>query len=232
MLTPLVDLVYVLLFSHMVAFVAQRLAVKSMANAILLVSIYVLVCVSVYLLKRLPSLGASRGLVKAAPLLTFQGAIFAMFFVSMTMEASGALAYLETAEDPAGNAWLMWGTIAVIALAMVYPAILAIDVKPVAGDRPWLRPALLIVLNAFAVLAIAFWEVTFADTEPYSDLGLRTKLVIFAASYVFYLLFCAAPRVLLVAIERSVLGTASFLASSAYFVWSSLSRTGWVDGSW
>jgi hypothetical protein len=147
MLTVGIDLVYVLLFSHAVAFLTHRLGTKSVANAILLVSVYSLVCVTVYLVKRSPSMGAGEGLASAGPVLAFQGAIFGMFFVYMTLEASGALAYLTTAEGAGRNAWLMWATIALIALALVYPAILAVDVTPAGRDWPWLRPAAVIVLN-------------------------------------------------------------------------------------
>jgi hypothetical protein len=226
-LTLAVDLVYVILFSHAVAFLTQRLGTRAAVNGFLLVSIYALVCITVYLVKRSPTLGSGEGFANATPLLAFQGAVFGMLFVYMTMETSGALAYLTGSEDAAGNAWVMWGTIGLIALAMVYPALLAIDVKPAAADWPWLRPAALIVLNGFLVLAISFWEVIFADTEPYSDITIGAKILIFAATYVFYLLFFAAPRFLLVALESNPLGTASFLASSGYFVWNSLSRIAW-----
>ena len=231
LIPALVDVLFVVLYSRIVGYLVERFQHKALANALLIGGVYLLLCVVVFLFKKVASPAASGPLPSAGALIGVQAACFAFFALFMAADTAGFFTYLQAAPDASSNTALMVTVLGAMALALAYVAVLAVDVRATVALRPaayaLVEAGSLVVINAMILCIVAFWQVYFADVTPYENLAVGGKVLVFLGVYIFYLLFVSSPRVVLLARDFALLTVLSFLLSSAYYVWTSLARTAW-----
>ncbi len=228
-LTPLIDVLFVVAFGPAVGFLAGQFRAPSIWNGLLVSVVYLLLCGAVYLLRRLGT--PSRPPEGFVWLLAAQGLLFGIFIGYLAWESSGLMNNL-LASDPADvHPGLMAAMLAGIALAFLYPAVIAVPVAPTPPRSttvgPIVRAAALVVINAAAMMVFAFWDVMFADATRYDGLETGGKLMVFAAAYLFYWLFFGAPRMLPLVLNFSKVELGAAVLSTGYWVWQSLARSAW-----
>jgi hypothetical protein len=231
-LPAVVDLVAMLLFTLLVPGLAERFADSSIVNAVIIGGVYLLFCGAVFLLKRLESGGGSwRSGTGLAALGVFFGIMIAFLLAETSgLLDEGGLDRINT-ENALHMAGVVFGVLLWLAFVFLYPVILAADVKPNIGwgtRKYWLFELLgLAGANLMILVATAGWAAMFAGTEPYDDLGFGGKALIFALTYIFFLLFFAPPRLVFVARNPRISSYATFIVQSAYYVWLFVSTTAW-----
>jgi len=232
LLPVLIDGVFVLAFHLAVPALALRFSRPGAGNALLIAGGYLAVCIAAFVVKRLgpgekpSSLSKSGGLAGAA------GLFFGFFVLFMADHTSGFSASLTTAGDSQGAIATALIAIGGIAVALALPIILFLDPKrsiKVGTVRFQLAHAVALVLvNTMVIFLLAFWRVYFeTDAEPYEELTMRAKILIFVFVYIFYLIFLSAPRLVLLSLDFRGPALASYLISSGYFVWHSLAHAAW-----
>ena len=211
---------------------ALRFTRPSPLNAVLITAAYLAMCVAAFLVKRLKPLGAAASPVETGGFTGTAAVFFGIFVLFMLDQTSG----FSASVDVSGSAGTMilpaLAGIAGLALAFAFPIILFVDAKRTieAGTTRYevSHTVALVIVNTMALFLLAFWRAYFeTGTEPYEDLAMGAKILIFVCVYIVYLLFLTAPRLLLLSLDKGNLAVTSFLLSSAYFVWMSLSTTAW-----
>lgn len=228
----IIDGAFIVAFHLAVPALALRFGHQDPGNALLIGVGYTAVCVAAFLLKRLGQGEKSSSFSESGGLAGTTGMFFGFFVLFMADQTSGFSSSVTTSGDGQGTVIPTLIAIGGIALALAFPIILFL--KPghhikTGTTRYHLSHAVALVLvNTMVLLLLAFWRAYFeADPEPYEDLTMRAKILIFVFVYIVYLLFLSAPRLLLLSLDFRAPALASFLISSAYFVWNSLSRAAW-----
>ena len=215
-------LLYLLLLPRLVSAFSQ----PSIASALFIILVYLSFCGSVYLLRRQPPSVAPR----YQDLLASTGLLFSLFVGYMVAESAGFFANVgELDSDPGPVAILavlisgaLW-----LALLFLYPLLLSLPIAPAEATTQAQSLLALLGVNLMILVTAAYWQATFADVEPYDDLTAGGKLLIFLAVYLFFLLFFAAPRALILLRSPASLPLISFLLQTGYYVWNSLSGNAW-----
>ncbi len=198
----------------------------ALLNAFLIGGVYLLFCGAVYLLRRQPprAAPARRGLLAAL------GVTFSLLVTYMMAESAGFFANVERLDPNPGAgavAAITVGAVLWLGLLALYPAVLTIsvpqDVAATAG-RHFLS---LVGVNVMIVVTVAYWQVLFSGTEPYEDLAVGGKVLVFLVVYLFFLLFFAAPRLLAFLKEPTRVALLSFLLQTGYYVGHSVSQSAW-----
>jgi hypothetical protein len=167
--------------------------------------------------------------------MVFLGVLFSIFVSFMMADAAGLFDNLDTmdldANNPVVSLGAVGGVLIWIAWIFVYPGILMANIKPTIGlassSCPWIELISLLGINLMVIVTAAHWRAYFADTTPYEGLGLGAKLLIFAATFAFFLLFYAPPRLLFLSKVRHASGIVTFLLQLGYIVWDTLTRVAW-----
>lgn len=227
----LADAAAVLLFTLLTPSLVARFHQASPLQPLSILASYLVFCASVWGLRRLESGGPGcLGTTLMAGLAVF----FGVFVVVMIVESSGFFARLDDLPTDLGAlqaAKLMLIVAVGLALAFLYFATLTIEV-PVAVPKATLAHAVwtgvtALGINWMCVVTAAHWEAFAADSEPATGLALGGKILVFAVVYVFFLLFYAPPRLLVVARAPGLLTVAAFFAQTGYLVWRTLARSAW-----
>lgn len=225
------DLLGIALYVFMLPRLTAQFQQKSLPNALLIGGVYLLFCLSVYMIRRQPnSTGAGPDSVSRGAL-GFLGVAFGIFVSYMIVESAGLLDRLDTIGayelSPAASIGVLVGVTVWLVLAFLYTAIVILEIKPV--ERRLFSADLLSLLgvNLMILVTVAYWRATFADTEPYEGLALGGKLLIFLLTYVFFMFFFAPPRMLFLLRRPTNSAIVSFLVQTGYFVWHSLNRVAW-----
>lgn len=213
---------------------ARRFERTDAANAVILGGSYLLLCASVYVIRRLGARQASPSQDWTYFLVVLATA-FGVYVVAMAAETSGLIDALEgmdsSLESGRDNLLLTVGVFGSFGLVMLYPLMLIVPA------RPMLRPgtighsltetAALGGANIMVIVSVAHWEALFADVEPYESINVATKVLIFLPTYAFFLLFYGSPRLLFLLRDRSRLAVATFVVESGTLAWVGLERTAW-----
>lgn len=212
----------------------ERFQQKTPGNAVVIGLLYLVFCLSVYVLLRLPSADHS-GPREPGGFAFFSAWCFAVLVPAMMAGSSGLfdqfLADHADATSVSTGLLVMVGVLAVLLFVALYPAAFwagkaAEPLRETAGT-PWLEFAALLGINLMIVLTAVQWEVTFANTEPYTDLTWRAKALIFGVVYVTFLIFLAAPRLVFLVRKPGWIAAATFLLETGWFVWRSLAGKAW-----
>lgn len=198
----------------------------SLLNAFLIGAVYLLFCGAVYLLRRQPprSAPAHQGLMAAL------GVTFSLFVTYMMADSAGFFANLEGLDpNPGVGAMvaIMVGAVLWLALIALYPTVLTLSVPQDVAATPGRHFLSLVGVNVMIVVTAAYWQVLFSGTEPYDDLAVGGKVLVFLVVYLFFLLFFAAPRLLAFLKKPTHVALLSFLLQTGYYVWRSLSQSAW-----
>lgn len=232
-LTPVaVDLISVVLYSAMLPLLVSRFQQKSAVNSLIIGVVYLLFCLSVYIMRRVEPGSGDSFSIDSMAVLGFLGAAFGMFLTYMAVESGGILDNLEIdLESGAASFGLMLVSILWLGLVFLYAGILLIDIQPTISrgtvSAMWLELFSLIGVNLMIILTAAFWETIFIGTEPYDTVTIGGKILIFIVTFAFFLFFFAPPRMLFLTRNPSLGAIASFLLQTGYYVWGSLSRNAW-----
>ncbi|MCJ7680837.1 MAG: hypothetical protein MUP70_08945, partial [Candidatus Aminicenantes bacterium] len=149
-------------------------------------------------------------------------------------ETAGLFEWLDTIsgtlEDK--SAALVLGCVILwLILAFLYMIVLIVDIKPSPSKgtfSTWMKELFaLLGVNVMILITVGFWHSYFSVVEPYTDLAAGGKILIFLLTYVFFLLFFAAPRMLFLLKRPGVAGVVSFVLQTGYYVWHLLSGTAW-----
>ena len=227
------DLTGLFLYWTLVPILSSRFQQKSAVNALIIGGVYLLFCVAVYAARRLEG-PAEGAYIQPGGFLVFLAVFFGIFVSYMMADAAGVFDNLD-ALDPslstAASAGLLVGMILWLGLVFLYAGILLADIKPTIPQAStaffWVELVALLGINLMVMVTVAQWEAIFADTVPYEGLGLGAKLLIFAATFAFFMLFYAPPRMLFLYKGQQPVGILTFLVQMTYIVWGTLNRVAW-----
>jgi hypothetical protein len=206
---------------------------KSLFTGVLVGIIYLVYCLSVLIIRKLPGpVGQKTGARKGW--MGFFGVTFGIFVTFMMAESAG---FFEMLDNVSGTTQSKTALIALggmllwLILAFLYLIVLIVDIKPVSkttkfADWPVELFALLGV-NAMILTTVGFWQAYFSDVEPYEGLAVGGKILIFLLTYIFFMLFFAAPRMTFLLKKPSAAGAVTFIFQIGYYVWHLLSGTAW-----
>jgi hypothetical protein len=231
---PLIaDILAVLLYAMFLPFLSHLFQKSSIFSAALIGLIYLIFCSGVYLGKKSPHFNACSNKSEWSGLLMASGIGLSIFISYMIAEAAGFFANLDqiNADNPASAIMILVGVVIWLIFISIYPVILVIESGPHRQSSHWSSfifqlPALLSI-NLMIVTTAVYWEVLLANTEPYTDLTVGAKLLIFSAAYLFFLFFFTGPRMLLLAGSSPITAWGGFLLQTGFYVWQTLSGTAW-----
>ncbi len=227
------DVVTVILYLLFLPRLTEFFTHKSMLSGILVGVIYLIFCVSVVIIRKLPDpaeqkSGYSKGWMG------FFGVFFGIFVTYMMADAAGffeLLGRMSGTIEGKTSAAVLGGMILWLILAFLYLIILIIKIKPSRNKRTfstWMIELFaLLGVNTMILTTVGFWSAYFSDTEPYVGLAMGGKILIFALTYIFFMLFFAAPRMLFLLKRPGAAGIVTFILQTGYYVWHLLSGTAW-----
>ncbi len=212
----------------------ERFQQKAGGNAVVVGAIYLVFCLSVYVLLRLPTADHS-GPREPGAFAFFSAWCFAVLVPAMIAGSSGLLdRFLAQDVNATGSppGWIIVAlTVCGFVVVSLYPLSFylgkASDPIPDSTLTPWIEFAALLGINLMIVLTAVQWEVFFAGSEPYTGLTWRAKVLIFLVVYLVFLLFVAAPRMVFLERNPGWFAAVTFLAETAWFVWSSMAGKAW-----
>jgi hypothetical protein len=220
---------YLLFLPHITAFFTH----KSLFKGAVIGLIYLIFCGSVVIIRKLPDpfdrkAGYNRGWMG------FFGLFFGIFVTYIVADAAGFFEWLDgvsgTLEGKASAA-VLGGMILWLILAFLYLVILLVDIRPGPADKTtsaWISELLaLLGVNAMILTTVGFWSANFSDIEPYVGLAVGGKILIFLLTYIFFMLFFAAPRMLFLLKRPGATGVVTFILQTGFYVWHLLSGTAW-----
>jgi len=222
-------IMYLVFLPHLITFFQK----KSLLNGILVGAVYVVFSVSVVIIRKLPvpadqKSGYSKGWMG------FFGIFFGIFLTFFMAETAGLFEHLDrmTGAIESKTAVVVLGCVILwLILSFLYMIVLIVDIKPspLKGTfSTWMKELFaLLGVNVMILITVGFWHAYFSAVEPYTDLAAGGKVLIFLLTYVFFMLFFAAPRMLFLLKRPGVAGVVSFVLQTGYYVWHLLSGTAW-----
>ena len=222
-------ILYLILFPRLTAFFLN----KSLLKGVLVGAIYLIFCASVVIIRKLPGPADQKtGYHKGW--MGFFGVFFGIFVTYMVADTAGFFELLDnmsaTLEGKSAAAVLV-GVILWLILSFLYLIILIVDIKPTLSKRKFstwvIEIFALLGVNAMILTTIGSWSAYFSDIEPYVGLAMGGKILIFLLTYIFFMLFFAAPRMLFLLKRPGTAGIVTFILLTGYYVWHLLSGTAW-----
>jgi len=222
-------ILYLIFLPHLTAFFLK----KSLLNGVLVGLVYLIFCVSVVIVRKLPSpVDQKSGYRKGW--MGFFGINFGIFVTFIMAETAG---FFELLDNTSGTiegktaAAVLGGMILWLVVAFLYMIVLIVDIKPTLPKRNfsnWMKELFaLLSVNAMILTTVGFWNAYFFYTEPYDGLAIGGKILIFLLTYIFFMLFFAPPRMLFLLKKPGAAGLVTFILQTGYYVWHLLSGTAW-----
>ena len=202
---------------------AVRLQDQSGLNVVWLGGAYILLCLGVYVIRKLEPAPAAPALTQPAP--RIRGALGLLFGLAMMTAVAWQLGYFDVALtfDPIelgeGEAasFFVFAPSAWLGLSLFYVIILAFNVRPTvdrgASNYPWL--ALAGVLGVHAMLLLATAQLRAVATVVTGN----GRLLGLAAAFLTLLLLFGPPRLLYLSRQPRLSAAATFLVLLAYCAW-------------
>ncbi len=234
------DLLALMLYLTGLPWLVARFQTGAAGNLLLLIVSYSLFCGAVYLL-RVSAFQHDPRSKTCSPMMVFWSVFFSLMILHAMTDLSGLLAFLvDTPLDEMDaimeGAWAMAMTLGVLAGAVVVVALYPLSLL-FRTTRLWsadsvtevsIQAAALLGINLMILVTMAHWEVAYRADEPYRDLALGGKILIFLVVYAFFLLFYGMPRMLFFQANPSKMAVAVFILQTGYFVWSFLDGSAWA----
>lgn len=206
---------------------------KSFLQGVTITLIYLIFIISVVLIRKLPIPEAKPSGDKRS-WLAFFSIFFGLFITYMIAESAGFFSMLQSPVNSQQNISLFWiipSVLAALLLAFLYLIVVLKKVSPFGAFSHSRLHAVqflgFIGVNLMILTLTGYWNATFSGVEPYEDLSMGGKVLIFIFVYLFFLLFFAPPRMLFLLRKRNNYSWISFFAQTMFFVWDSLSRFAW-----
>ncbi|MCJ7582202.1 MAG: hypothetical protein MUP98_16940 [Candidatus Aminicenantes bacterium] len=206
---------------------------KSLLNGLFVGAIYLIFCVSVVIIRKLPN-PADQKTVYSKGWMGFFGINFGIFVTYIMAETSGFFDLLDNMPGTLKGitaAAVMGGVILWLILAFLYMIVLIVNIKPVLPRKKFstwiIELTALLGVNVMILTTVGFWNAYFFDTEPYVGLATGGKILIFLLTYIFFMLYFAAPRMLFLLKRPGAAGIITFILQTGYYVWNLLSGTAW-----
>jgi hypothetical protein len=227
------DLMMVLSYLVFVPQLRAFFSQKSYFHGGVVTLVYLIFCASVVLIRKLPGADTkkteySRGW------LAFFAVNFGIFFTYVIAETAGLFSSLDSLPGTIEGTQallVLAGFIIWLLLAFLYMVVVLVKIKPLIflSNSGTLLVEFLGILgvNLMILTVTAFWNGYFNGIEPYEDLAVGGKILIFLVSYIFFLLFFAPPRMIFLLKKSNNFSWLTFLIGTGYFVWDSLSRLAW-----
>lgn len=229
LIAPLLDLGVIAAFIWGIPLTAAWLAEPRWPHAVIIFAAYLAMCVGVVLARRIERPAAAADTTERSMGCTAGLALpFGAFVVLLIMQSSGVLddatpwvAALRGA-DGGGIVLGTVGSLLVILVFGLFPwAMLFTPARLIPAGSP--RAALqkftaVVLINTMALVTAAYFHSEFSGLEP-MNLAIGGRILVFACSYVFFLLFYAPPRLALIEVEGNRHSLWSFLIMLALFVW-------------
>ena len=225
----LMILAYMVFLPQLSAFFNQ----KSYFHGAVVTFVYLIFCASVVLIRKLPGIDSKKS-ENSRSWLAFFAVFFGVFITYIIAETAGFFSRLDSLPGT------IEGTVALLVLAgfvlwllltFLYLTVVLVKIKPyisLSNSGTLLVEFLGILgVNLMIITVTAFWNANFSGIEPYEDLAIGGKILIFLVTYIFFLLFFAPPRMLFLLKKSNNLAWLTFLLQIGYFVWDSLSRLAW-----
>lgn len=234
------DLLALLLYLTGLPWLVARFQSHSVSNLLLLVAGYTLFCAGVYLL-RVSACQHDPAVKNRSPWMVFWSLFFSLMVLYAMLDLSGLLAFLVDTPLDEIDAVMegVWGTL--ITLAVLTGGLAVVALYPLSLLWPLTRfgtadsvsdvamqAVSLLAINLMILITMAHWEVAFRADEPYRDLALGGKVLIFAVVYGFFLLFYGMPRMLFFTANPSKAAVVIFFVQTGYYVWSLLDGSAWL----
>lgn len=220
---------YLILLPRIIAFFLT----KSILNGILVGAVYLIFCASVVVVRKLPNpeeqkAGYRRGWMG------FFGVNFGIMVTYIMAETAGFFEMLDnisgTIENKTAVA-VLGGVLLWLLLAFLYMIVLIVNIKPTLAKGKFsnwvMELCALLGVNVMILVTVGFWSAYFSDTEPYEGLAIGGKILIFLLTYIFFMFFFAAPRMLFLLKKPGAAGIVTFILQTGYYVWHLLSGTAW-----
>jgi len=222
-------LAYMFFLPHLSAFFSQQ----SYVHGGMVALVYLIFCTAVVLIRKLPGADSKKSEYHRG-WLGFFAITFGIFITYVIAETAGFFTKLDNFQgtiEGKGALLVLAGFILWLLLAFLYMTVVLIKVKPhksrSSSGTLVLEFLGILGVNAMILTLTAFWNSYFSGIEPYEDLAIGGKILIFLFTYIFFLLFFAPPRMLFILKKRKRFIWLTFLLQTAYFVWDSLSRLAW-----
>jgi len=206
---------------------------KSLFHGGVISLVYMIFCASVVLIRKLP-VADSKKSEYSRGWLAFFALFFGIFITYIIAETAGFFTRLDSLPGTIeGTAALLVlaGFVFWLLLAFLNMVVVLVKIKPyisLSNSGILLIEFLgILSVNLMILTVTAFWNAYFIGIEPYEDLAIGGKILIFLFTYIFFLLFFAPPRMLFLLRKSNNLTWLTFLLQTGYFVWDSLSRLAW-----
>jgi len=239
LLPALIDIAVIVSFIWLLPLVASLLSAGHAGGIVLIIGAYFAMCGGLWLTKLIhPPLKQAKEETtteaKSKDECSVQGCALAMalpfgiFVLVMIISSGGTSADVNAGLDALtalGEAQpLLYALFALLFVLIAGAFVAALLAKPKPRLAPGTGAALgvqalgVLGIDAMVLVTAAFWEAELADAEP-MGLALGGRILVFAASYVFFLMFYAPPRLALLSVEPGKYSLYTFLAMLAVVVW-------------
>jgi hypothetical protein len=229
----LADVVTVVLYLVFLPRLTAFFTNKSLLHGALVGVIYLIFCGSVVMIRKLPG-PLDKKTEYRRGWMGFFGLFFGIFVTYMVADTAGffeLLGSLSGTIEGKASAAVLGGMILWFILAFLYLIILIVNIKPghaKSTSSTWIIELFaLLGVNAMILTTVGFWSAYFSDTEPYIGLAMGGKILIFLMTYIFFMLFFAAPRMLFLLKRPGAAGMVTFILQTGYYVWHLLAGTAW-----
>jgi len=222
-------ILYLIFLPRLIAFFLN----KSWRNGVLVTLVYLIFCASVVVFRKLPNPDDKKTVYRKG-WLGFFGLTFGIFVTFMVAETAGLFEMLDNVSGAVESRTalaVLGGMILWLIMAFLYLIVLYVKVNPSQPKKTlstWMIELFaLLGVNAMILITVGFWHSYFYDIEPYDGLALGGKVLIFLLTYIFFMLFFAAPRMLFLLKKPSAIAIVTFIVQTGFYIWRLLSGTAW-----
>ncbi len=222
-------ILYLVFLPHLVSFFLK----KSWLNGVFVGAVYLIFCVSVVIIRKLPA-PVDQKTVSRKGWLGFFSITFGIFVTFIMAETTGMFESLDGYSgviETKTAVFVLGGMILWLIVAFLYMIVLFVDIKSSLSKKTfptWMIELFaLLGVNAMILTTVGFWHAYFSDIEPYDGIALGGKILIFLLTYIFFMLFFAAPRMLFLLKRPSTAGIVTFILQTGYYIWHLLSGSAW-----
>ena len=227
------DLIMILTYMVFIPQLSAFFSQKSYFHGGVVTLVYLIFCASVVLIRKLPGADPKKSEYSRG-WLAFFAVFFGIFITYIIAETAGFFTRLDSLPGTIEGTvalLVLGGFVLWLLLAFLYLTVVLFKIKPyitLSNSGTLLVEFLgMLGVNLMIITVTAYWNAIFSGIEPYEDLAIGGKILIFLVTYIFFLLFFAPPRMLFLLKKSNQFAWLTFLLQTGYFVWDTLSRLAW-----